>query len=158
MKKRFLVILLVMFSVSVFAKEDYDTATLQFIEDIFNKKIPCNEESFYENGFVKDRLGDFVTTWEGLQVRASIIEHPFEKQKYILSRFEFISSDTQKFIEGWKKALSYAKSKKCKTEDCQISVANSLYPAKCYSFNHVGLVNNYPHEHIFFISSNHEFE
>lgn len=137
--------ILILLSVSVFAKEDYDTATLQFIEDIFNKKIPCTEDSFYENGFVKDRLGDFITTWEGLQVRVIVKEDR-------ITRFEFVTLDTQKFIEGWKKALSYAKSKKCKIEDCQIIVANTLQPAKCYSFNHVGLVNNYPHEHIFFIS------
>jgi|GEM_PF-5626763 len=148
MKKRFLVFLLVLLSVSGFAKEDYDTATLQFIEDIFNKQIPCTENSFYENGFVKDLYGDFVTTWEGLQVRAIV-------QENIITRFEFVTSDTQKFIECWKKALAYAKSKKCKTEDCQIIVANSLQPAKCYTFNHVGLVNNYPHEHIFFISPSH---
>lgn len=145
MKKRFLVILLVLLSVSVFAKEDYDTATLQFIEDIFNKQIPCTENSFYDNGFVKDLYGDFVTTWEGLQVRAIIEDNQ-------LLRFDFDTSDKQKYVEAWKKALSYAQSKKCKAEDCQIVTMFGLQKARCYTFNHVDLVNHYPSDTKFVIS------
>lgn len=146
MKKLFIVfVLAISLFVPTFAKDSFDCSTLQFIEDIFNQKIECTENNFFENGFVKDAYGDFITTWEGLQIRVIV-------ENNNLKRFDFITLDKQKLIKAWKKALSYAQSKKCKTEDCQIITVSGLQTVKCYTYNHVNLINYFPSDNKFVIS------
>lgn len=146
MKKRFFIVFCLLFSISFcFAKEDFDTSTLVFIENVYNGKFKCTPDVFFENGFVKDRYGDFMTTWEGLTVKVVIIDNAIQK-------FSFESSDNTKLIEGWKKALSYAQSKKCKTEDFKTIVKNDIVTIKGVVYNNVALSNFTPYENKFTIT------
>lgn len=146
MKKRFFIVFCLLFSISFcFAKEDFDTSTLVFIENVYNGKFKCTPDVFFENGFVKDRYGDFMTTWEGLTVKVVIIDNAIQK-------FSFESSDTTKLVEGWKKTLSYAQSKKCKTEDCWIKVSNNIEKTKSFIFSKMSLINYYPYANKFILA------
>ncbi len=147
MKKRFIIIFCLLFSFSAFCKDNqnFDSATITFIENIYNKKIDCTQDNFYSNGFVKNYYGEFITTWEGLRVTAEVKDGN-------LVRFSFYSNDHNVFLAGWKKILFYAQSKNCVSDDFQIVVGNDIQTVKGYTFNHVALTNAYPYETQFFLS------
>ena len=75
MKKRFLVILLVLLSVSVFAKEKGD-ALLNFLDSLYNKKIDYTNDSFKKQGFITTSALEcgFETIWNNQIVSIFLCE------------------------------------------------------------------------------------
>jgi len=136
-------------AVSAFAQK-VDYSTISFIEDIYNKKIPCTKDNFFTTGFVKDKTGSFISTWEGLSVETVL-------DNGSLQCFKFTCKDKQTFLEGWKKLLSYAKEKNCKIttdENTQYYINGKIVigESTSYYFNGVCLCNHTPYEDVIVIS------
>lgn len=120
MKKRFLVILLVLLSFSVFAKEKGD-ALLNFLDSLYNKKIDYTNDSFKKQGFITTSALEcgFETIWNNQIVSIFLCE----EDKY--SSFFFsqnppvaitvgdptptnkITPDRYKYLSDWQKFINY---------------------------------------------------
>lgn len=148
-KIAFIMLLSTVLAVSAFAQK-VDYSTISFIEDIYDKKIPCTKDSFFTNGFVNDENGNLITTWEGLSIEVVV-------DNGSLQCFRFTSKNKQTFLEGWKKLLAYAKSKKCKIktdENTQYYINGKIIigESTSYYFNGVCLCNHTPYEDVIVIS------